>query len=271
MPELPEVETTCRGLRPWVLQRPVAEVRVLRRQLRWAVPTAVEQQVPGGEFSAIFRRGKYVLLSHSWGTCIVHLGMSGSLRYVPATGELRRHDRVSIVFTDGSSLRLHDPRCFGALLWTEEDWHQHKLLRHLGPEPLAHDFTGAYLYRLSRHRRQGVKGLLMDARVVAGIGNIYANEALFVAGIDPRRPGNSLDQDSYVALVQGVRQVLQKAIAAGGTSLRDFVDGQGQPGYFRQQLQVYQRQGQPCHHCGAPIAQCRLAQRSTFFCPHCQR
>ncbi len=271
MPELPEVETTRRGIEPHVKGRRVTGVVVRQRRLRWPVPRALERALPGQVIRAVERRAKYLLLVTDAGTAIVHLGMSGSLRLVPADSAPGPHDHVDLVLDDGNCLRLTDPRRFGALLWTRTDPTRHRLLRDLGPEPFDAAFDGAWLYRRSRGRRVAVKSFLMDSHTVAGVGNIYANEALFLAGIHPARPAGRISRQRYERLAKSVRDILQQAIARGGTTLRDFVGGDGRPGYFQQTLRVYGRAGEPCMQCGAPIRATRIGQRSTFYCPRCQR
>lgn len=271
MPELPEVETIRRGIAPWVLQRQVTAVKVRQSQLRWPVPADLAGYLVGRSFSAVTRRAKYLLLQNDLGRLLIHLGMSGSLRIVSADAAPDRHDHVDIVFADGRCLRLNDPRRFGALLWLEGDPAAHPLLAHLGPEPLGGDFSGAVLYERSRGRRLAVKNFIMDQRVVVGVGNIYASEALFRAGIDPARAAGRISRERYGLLADAVRQVLREAIAAGGTTLRDFTDENGRPGYFSRQLQVYGREGQPCPRCGRAIACATIGQRSSYFCRRCQR
>ncbi|MCG3170665.1 MAG: Formamidopyrimidine-DNA glycosylase [Pseudomonadales bacterium] len=272
MPELPEVETTRRGILPRLEGRRVTAVRVRDGRLRWPVTPGLAGLLEGQVLAGIDRRGKYLLFHFPAGTLLVHLGMSGSLRVVTSPAEpLRRHDHLDLRWDDGSLLCYHDPRRFGAVLWIGDAAASHPLLAGLGPEPLGPEFDGAYLYRRSRGRRAGVKQLLMDGEVVVGVGNIYANEALFLAGIDPRRRAGAIALARYQALAASVRRVLEAAIAQGGTTLRDYVDGNGRPGYFALSLAVYGRAGQPCTRCGTPVRMLRHAQRSTFYCPRCQR
>ncbi|WJW75753.1 bifunctional DNA-formamidopyrimidine glycosylase/DNA-(apurinic or apyrimidinic site) lyase [Thiohalobacter sp. IOR34] len=271
MPELPEVETTRRGLAPHLAGRRVRSVTVRQRRLRWPVPRALERELPGQRLGELRRRGKYLLLESTAGTVILHLGMSGSLRLLPCDAPPGPHDHLDIALDDGRCLRFTDPRRFGTVLWTRRPPERHRLLAGLGPEPLGPDFDGDYLYRRSRGRRLAVKPFIMDSKVVVGVGNIYANEALFLAGIHPARPAGRIGQQRYRRLADAIREVLTAAIAAGGTTLRDFVDGDGRPGYFQQTLRVYGRGGRPCPRCGTPIRETRLAQRSTFYCPRCQR
>ena len=271
MPELPEVETTRRGIAPHLLGRTVKAVTVRQPRLRWPVPAEL-QQMAGRRITAVERRAKYILLTTPAGSAIVHLGMSGSLRIVTAANAApRKHDHVDIAVTGGRLLRLHDPRRFGAVLWTTDPPMRHPLLSPLGPEPLGEHFDGDYLYTRSRGKRVPVKQFIMDGRVVVGVGNIYASEALFLAGISPLRAAGRTALPRYRALAECIRQVLSDAIAQGGTTLRDFVNSDGQPGYFLQQLKVYGRQGQPCRACGTTVKTLRLAQRSTYYCPRCQR
>lgn len=271
MPELPEVETTRRGIAPQLLGRTVKAVTVRQPRLRWPVPAEL-QQMAGQRIAAVERRAKYILLATPAGSAIIHLGMSGSLRIVTATNAApRKHDHVDIAVTGGRLLRLHDPRRFGAVLWTTDPPTQHPLLSPLGPEPLGESFDGDYLHARSRGKRVPVKQFIMDGRVVVGVGNIYASEALFLAGISPLRAAGRIALPRYRTLAECVRQVLSDAIAQGGTTLRDFVNSDGQPGYFLQQLKVYGRQDQPCRRCGTAVKALRLAQRSTYYCPRCQR
>lgn len=271
VPELPEVETTRRGIAPHVTGRKVVAVAIRQRQLRWPVPRTLDRQLPGQRIKAVNRRGKYLLLETTAGTAILHLGMSGSLRIVPARRPPGCHDHADLVLDNGTALRLTDPRRFGALLWTRRAAGQHPLLRDLGPEPLADAFDGAYLYRRSRGRRQAVKPFIMDSHTVVGVGNIYANEALFLAGIHPARAAGRIARARYDRLASAIKEVLRQSIAQGGTTLRDFVDSRGQPGYFQQTLRVYGRGGEPCPVCRTALTETRLGQRSTFYCPHCQR
>ena len=270
MPELPEVETTRRGISPFLVGQTVQTVTIRQRQLRWPIPAELDNALPGQIITAVNRRAKYVLLQTAAGTALVHLGMSGSLRIMDCDTAWKKHDHVSIELNNGRCLRLHDPRRFGALLWTSAPVEQHPLLQKLGPEPLGNNFNGPYLYDLSRQRRTPVKLFIMDGTVVVGAGNIYASEALFMAGIDPRRAAGRISLTRYEKLATAIRQVLQEAIAQGGTTLRDFVGSQGEPGYFKQYLRVYDRQGEPCRSCQTPIRQIRLGQRSSYYCPHCQ-
>ena len=271
MPELPEVETTRMGIEPHIQGQSVAEVIVRNPRLRWPVPDRLDDQLRGKVIEAVRRRAKYLLLDMQGGTLIIHLGMSGSLRIVTAGEPCGKHDHIDIVLSNGSSLRYHDPRRFGAVLWTDLPVHEHELLKKLGPEPLSDDFTPQLLFRLSRNKTQAVKTFIMDSHVVVGVGNIYANEALFKAGIRPDRPAGKISAIRYERLTEHIRATLAEAIQQGGTTLRDFVGGNGKPGYFKQRLTVYGRTGEPCVSCGNPIIETRLGNRGTFYCKKCQR
>ncbi len=270
MPELPEVETTRQGISPHVLGRTVVAAAVRESRLRWPVPADLERLLSGRTVAAITRRGKYLLINFDSGTLILHLGMSGSLRLVDDNAAPQRHDHVDVILDDGCRLRLRDPRRFGSLHWVEGDPLQHPLLASLGPEPLGAAFDGQWLYSRSRGRRVAVKPYLMDGRVVVGVGNIYANEALFLAGIHPLRPAGRISLARYGRLAEAVKEVLQEAIGQGGTTLRDFLGSDGTPGYFSQRLRVYGREAIPCEVCGHLLRQRRIGQRSTYFCPRCQ-
>ncbi len=269
MPELPEVETTCRGIAPHLLDRVVSGAVVRQPQLRWPIPD-LARLLAGQRVHSVERRGKYILIGFAHGTLIVHLGMSGSLRVLPATATPRPHDHVDLLFGE-SCLRLHDPRRFGALLWTEGAPLDHPRLHALGPEPLSEGFDGGHLHRAARGRRVPIKGLLMDGRVVVGVGNIYASEALFRAGILPQRACHRISRQRLDRLAAEVKTVLRYAIERGGTTLRDFLNESGQPGYFAQELFVYGRAGQPCKRCGTRIRTRQIGQRASAYCPRCQR
>ncbi|GAA4494108.1 bifunctional DNA-formamidopyrimidine glycosylase/DNA-(apurinic or apyrimidinic site) lyase [Pseudaeromonas paramecii] len=270
MPELPEVEVTRQGIAPHLAGQTITAVRVRESRLRWPVPSDIQQLV-GCTILSVRRRAKYLLLETELGTAILHLGMSGNLRVLPLGAPVMKHDHVDIELGSGQLLRLHDPRRFGALLWTPEDPARHPLLAKLGPEPLTDAFTAEYLLMRSRGRKGPIKPWLMDNHLVVGVGNIYANEALFAAHIDPRRPAGSLSASEAEVLVAEIKAVLTRAIGQGGTTLKDFTKADGKPGYFAQQLQVYGRAGQGCLACGHPLEEIRLGQRSTVFCPLCQR
>lgn len=270
MPELPEVETTRRGIAPHLIGYSVTALRVRNRWLRWPVSSRLCKALPGQRITGVHRRGKYLLIETPSGTAILHLGMSGSLRVVSADAPATQHDHVDIVLDTGRALRLHDPRRFGTLLWTVGRSGIHKLLRDLGPEPLEDGFDGDYLFNKARGRKVAIKNFIMNSHVVAGIGNIYASEALYLAGIHPQRAAGRVSNRRYRVLAASIKQVLTAAIRAGGTTLRDFVRVDGGPGYFRVHLRVYGRAGQPCGRCHTAIVVCLTGQRSTYYCPRCQ-
>ncbi|MFE8070168.1 bifunctional DNA-formamidopyrimidine glycosylase/DNA-(apurinic or apyrimidinic site) lyase [Marinobacteraceae bacterium S3BR75-40.1] len=269
MPELPEVETTRRGIEPHLVGRRIQAVTVRDSRLRWPVPADLPERLTQSEVQRIDRRGKYLLLQVPHGTALVHLGMSGSMRIVPPGTPYLKHDHVILVLADHQELRFNDPRRFGAWLWTT-DWPAHPLIRDLGPEPLSPEFDGDYLYRLSRGRRAPIKAFIMDHHLVVGVGNIYATEALFLAGIHPARAAGRVGRKRLIALAEAIKTVLAEAIAMGGTTLRDFVNSEGKPGYFAQSLNVYGRAGQSCHRCGRTLRTARLGQRASAYCPGCQ-
>jgi formamidopyrimidine-DNA glycosylase len=270
MPELPEVETTRRGISPHITGRTVSGIIIRNPNLRWPVSRRLASELTGQTITAVERRAKYLLLRTDRGTALIHLGMSGSLRIVNPNTPPGKHDHVDILFDD-LALRFTDPRRFGSLHWTRRPHEQHRLLRDLGPEPLGPAFSGDYLYRASRGRKVAVKQFIMDSHVVVGVGNIYANEALYMAGLNPRRAAGRIGRQKYLLLAEVIREVLSDAIAEGGTTLRDFVNGNGEPGYFRLQLNVYGKAGEPCISCGARIREIRQGQRATFYCPVCQK
>lgn len=271
MPELPEVETTRRGIEPHVVGKRVRAVVVRDSRLRWPVPDELARVLPGLRIDAAERRAKYLLLRTARGHVLVHLGMSGSLRVVPASTQPAAHDHVDVVLEDGTALRLRDPRRFGCVLWLTGDPARFELLKDLGPEPLSDAFDGTYLFARARGRAAPVKHLIMDGHVVVGVGNIYASESLHRAGIHPLRAAGRIARERLDALAVAVKDVLRAAIDAGGTTLRDFAGSDGEPGYFAQELQVYEREGEPCRRCRAPIRCARSGQRSTYWCPRCQR
>lgn len=271
MPELPEVETLRRGLAPLLTGHQIERVTVRHRGLRWPISSALEAQVAGRAVRGVSRRGKYLLLHCDGGTLIIHLGMSGSLCLVPASTAPGRHDHFDAVLEDGRVLRFNDPRRFGSIHWVEGNPLVHRLLAPLGREPLEPGFDGEWLQGAARGRKAAIKHVLMDSHVLAGVGNIYANEALFRAGIHPGRAARRLSLPRYRLLAQAIRETLELALAAGGSTLRDFVDAHGAPGYFQQQYEVYGRNGAPCRKCGTAIRVIRQGQRSTFYCPRCQR
>lgn len=270
MPELPEVETTRRGIEPHLLGQRVSRVLLRERRLRWPIPEDLDVRLSGQRIEAVERRAKYLLIKAESGTLIAHLGMSGSLRLVPLGTPAARHEHVDIELESGLALRYTDPRRFGALLWSQEPL-AHELLARLGPEPLGGSFDGERLYELSRGRSLAVKPFIMDNTVVVGVGNIYASEALFAAGIDPCREAGSISRTRYLRLGEEIKRILAYAIERGGTTLRDFVGGDGQPGYFQQELFVYGRGGEFCKTCGSTLREVKLGQRASVYCPRCQR
>lgn len=271
MPELPEVETTRRGIEPHLRGRRIERLVVRQPRLRWPVPAGLDKKLQGRLIERVERRAKYLLIPFAHGTLIMHLGMSGSLRILPAGEAPGKHDHVDLLLDSGQMLRFTDPRRFGAVLWQALGEPLHPLLSNLGPEPLTDEFDGDYLFERARRRRAPVKTFLMDGRIVVGVGNIYANEALFAAGIRPDRAAGRISRERYGRLAGEVKRVLERSIRQGGTTLRDFVGGDGKPGYFRQQLDVYGRGGEACRSCGEALQEIRLGQRSTVFCRRCQR
>jgi len=270
MPELPEVETTLRGIEPYLLNQRVARVIVRDPRLRWPVPAAVVK-AEGQQFVSLQRRGKYLLLKLRQGGLLIHLGMSGSLRILQEPAAPQKHDHIDVELQNGVCLRFNDPRRFGAFLWVDGEMQLHELLRDLGPEPLSDEFTADYLYQRSRGRNLAIKNFIMNGHIVVGVGNIYASEALFMAGIHPQRAAGRVSRQRYDGLVAAIRDVLARAIRRGGTTLRDFVNSDGAPGYFAQELLVYDRAGSDCFQCGTTIKQKVIGQRSSYYCPACQR
>ena len=270
MPELPEVETTRAGLAPHLEGRRITAVTLRRPDLRWPIPPVVAGQLPGQRIDAVRRRAKYLLLDTAAGSALLHLGMSGSLRVLPATTLVTAHDHVDLALDSGRVLRFNDPRRFGCLLW-QPPGETHELLRELGPEPLSEAFDGNHLFARSRGRSAPVKAFLMDQRIVVGVGNIYAAEALFAAGISPLRAAGKVSRERYVVLADAVQRILAHASARGGTTLRDFISPDGAPGYFEQELSAYGRGGAPCPRCGRALKQASIGQRATVWCAHCQR
>jgi len=270
MPELPEVETSRAGIAPYIENQLFKAVIIRQPKLRWLVPDLLVSTLPGLRLESVRRRGKYLLLATSKGTLILHLGMSGNLRITTTQQSPGKHDHADFVFEDGTVLRFNDQRKFGAILWHSGDISQHPLLIKLGPEPLTGEFNGDYLLHRAGNRILPVKSLLMDSHIVVGVGNIYANESLFMAGIQPARPAGKISATEYWKLANAVKNVLQQAIEMGGTTLRDFNGADGKPGYFKQSLHVYGRAKQPCLSCSNPITLIKIAQRASYFCPVCQ-
>ncbi|POZ61088.1 bifunctional DNA-formamidopyrimidine glycosylase/DNA-(apurinic or apyrimidinic site) lyase [Chromobacterium alticapitis] len=269
MPELPEVETTRRGVAPHLEGRTLRGAIVRNASLRWPVPPDLSARLAGEKVLAVRRRAKYLLLECESGTLLIHLGMSGSLRLMPAGAPPQKHDHLDLQL-DGQVLRYRDPRRFGAVLWHVGPIELHPLLKALGPEPLSDAFDGAALYAATRRRNCAVKLAIMDNHVVVGVGNIYANESLFYAGMAPDRAASALTLQECERLAGEIKAVLKRAIDAGGSTLRDFVDSEGKPGYFQQSYMVYDRHEEPCRRCGSPIRHIRQGQRSTYYCPLCQ-
>ncbi|TXR54695.1 bifunctional DNA-formamidopyrimidine glycosylase/DNA-(apurinic or apyrimidinic site) lyase [Reinekea thalattae] len=270
MPELPEVETTKRGIAPHIEGQQISRVSIRDFRLRWPIEESLAAWAQDQTIHSVERRSKYLILNLDSGALLIHLGMSGNLRVLFDDPTPNKHDHFDIELSNGTRLRYHDPRRFGAFMHTVEPVEQHALITHLGPEPLTDAFTSDYLYQCSRKRKTKIKTLIMDAKMVVGVGNIYANEALFLAGIYPHKQAGRLTKAEAVALAESIKQVLAKAIEQGGTTLKDFVGGDGKPGYFAQSLNVYGRAGLPCLVCGTLIKEMRTANRSTCYCTQCQ-
>jgi len=271
MPELPEVETTLRGIIPHMLHKKIKCFIIRNPNLRWPIPSEINLNMSNQIISSITRRGKYLLFETRNGYMILHLGMSGRLHIVPTATPPKPHDHVDIILSNDLCCRYYDPRRFGCMLWTDSDPLQHKLLKKLGPEPLTEEFNTVYIYQASRERKVGIKQFIMNSQIVVGVGNIYANEALFFAGIHPSRQAGRISYQRYEKLVAAIKQVLTLAIADGGTTLRDFFTIDGQPGYFKQSLAVYGRAEEPCVKCKRKLIQKNINQRTTVFCSQCQR
>lgn len=269
MPELPEVETTRRGIEPFLVGQTIQQVVVHNASLRWPVPEGVKH-LEGAVVESVERRGKYLLIHVPVGMAIVHLGMSGSLRICDISDTRRTHDHVELILASGHCLRLHDPRRFGCFLWQDAGAPIHQLLLKLGPEPLSNEFNGDYLFTATRKRQSAIKNLIMNSSIVVGVGNIYASESLFMAGIRPGRAARRITRQEATFLATMIKTVLQRSIDQGGTTLRDFINSDGNPGYFAQSLLVYGRKDEPCRTCAAPIKHKTLGQRSTFYCSQCQ-
>lgn len=270
MPELPEVETTLNGVNPHILKGKIAKIVIRQARLRWPIPNAVKILLPGQIIRNTRRRGKYMLLETAAGTLILHLGMSGSLRILTTETPPQKHDHVDIIFSNQICLRFRDPRRFGAILWTTKDPLTHPLLADLGPEPLEPGFSGKYLSQRAQNKKVPVKSFIMDSKIVVGVGNIYAAEALFAAGIHPEKAAGKVSPAHYDALVKAIKKILKAAIKQGGTTLKDFVNSDGKKGYFSIQLKAYGRGGLPCIECKTPLTEIRQGQRSTVYCSKCQ-
>ncbi len=270
MPELPEVETTLCGIRPHLLQQRVCKVIIRQTQLRWEIPKILPQQLKQQRLLTIHRRAKYLLFQFDNGYLLIHLGMSGSLRIVSTLEPIPKHAHVDIQFDNTLWLRYIDPRRFGAILWLGQDPFHHPLLQHLGLEPFDPAFTGVYLYQKAKGKRIAIKPFIMDQKIVTGVGNIYATEALFHSGIHPARAAGRIAKKRYDTLVTAIQQILQQAIQQGGTTLKDFSQSNGKPGYFTQSLQIYGYPGQPCPRCNQQLKLISLNNRSSVYCPRCQ-
>lgn len=271
MPELPEVETTLRGIKPHILNRQITSISVRNPSLRWPVPVnSLKDNLVSNSFLSIRRRGKYLILESLKGFVLIHLGMSGCLRIFDNNSAPEKHDHIDVCFDDNSILRYTDPRRFGSFLWTEEP-ESHVLINKLGPEPLGNEFSGTHLFKKSRKKKMPVKNFIMDSQVVVGVGNIYASEALFLAGIRPKKNAGKVSYDQYESLASEIRNLLNKSIEKGGTTLRDFVGGDNKPGYFKQQLNVYGRSGEECKVCRSILKNLKIGQRGSVYCPKCQK
>ena len=271
MPELPEVETTCKGISPHLTNKTISKIIIRQPKLRWPIPSKIKSLLPDIKIQSVTRRAKYILIKTKLGTLILHLGMSGSLRIIKSTTPPDKHDHFDLALKNGFCLRFHDPRRFGCILWTEDDPFSHKLLNQLGPEPLSDNFTADLLHKQSRNRKINIKQFIMNGHIVVGVGNIYASESLFLAGIHPRKAANTVSLIRYKKLVSSIKKVLAAAIKQGGTTLKDFTQSDGKPGYFQQQLNVYGRKGEKCSVCKKPITHCVLGQRATYYCTQCQK
>ena len=270
MPELPEVETTLRGIQPYLRNASVQEVVVRNASLRWPVPSYALSQLKGQAIVESERRAKYILLHTPAGIILLHLGMSGSLRVCDSKTALTKHDHIDLVLDNGAIIRYNDPRRFGCCLLIQQPVNEHKLLQNLGPEPLTDGFDGDYMFAQSRGRSLALKNFIMEGKIVVGVGNIYASESLFLAGIRPTVAAQRLSRKRYNILSEKIKSVLQYAIEAGGTTLNDFTQADGKPGYFKQQLHVYGRAGQACTRCKSRVKSQVIGQRNTFYCPECQ-
>lgn len=271
MPELPEVETTCRGIAPHIIGATIEKLVVRNGSLRWPVDKNLAKYLKNKNILSVSRRAKYILLGFENGQLAIHLGMSGNLRIVSPEETVKKHDHIDVVMGKGGVLRFHDPRRFGAFVWVEGELSSHKLFKDLGPEPLEDAFDLDYLFACSRKKKVSVKSFIMNAHVVVGVGNIYANEALFMSGIHPERFAGSISRKRYLRLIENIKKVLSMAVERGGTTLKDFTNAEGKPGYFSQQLLVYGRKGEPCVECGCTLQELRISQRSTIFCKKCQK
>lgn len=270
MPELPEVETTLRGIQPHIQQQTITQIILRHTHLRWPIPLDIDSILAGQKIQHLERRAKYLLLHFKMGTLMIHLGMSGSLRLLSTAVAPKKHDHIDVIFSPQQILRFTDPRRFGAFLWTTEPLN-HPLLKNLGPEPLEKNFSGKYLAKQAKNKIIAVKNFIMDSKIVVGVGNIYAAEALFLANIHPLTPVKQLTAQQWLQLTHAIKKILRCAISQGGTTLKDFTHSTGKPGYFKQSLKVYGRGGLPCVICHTLLQSIRLGQRSTVFCAVCQK
>lgn len=269
MPELPEVETSRRGISPHIIKKKITAIAIRQSQLRWPITENLAQLLVDKILLSVQRRAKYLLLNFDNGTLLIHLGMSGSLRICPIETPFKKHEHADIVFQN-CLLRYTDPRRFGAILWLGNEPLQHALLKHLGPEPLSEEFSGKYLYEQAKNRKLPVKQFIMEQQVVTGVGNIYATEALFSAGIKPTRSANNISLKRYQRLAEAIKMILEIAIKQGGTTLKDFTGGDGKPGYFQQTLNIYGKSGELCPKCETPLKSIKLAARNSVYCANCQ-
>jgi len=270
MPELPEVETTKRGLDPLILGKQVLSVHIHQKQLRWIIPSHLTTTIKGGLIKKISRRAKFILIKFNNGTLVMHLGMSGSISVVPTRETLKKHHHFELLLDNATSMRFHDPRRFGSILWQKNN-ELLSLFNNLGPEPLSSEFNDNTLYQSSRGKKKNIKTFIMDSNIVVGIGNIYASESLFLAGISPKRAAGKTSKKSYQVLTQCIKQILSEAINNGGTTLNDFSNIDGEPGYFSQVLSVYGRNDMPCVRCDGTIKRIVQNQRASYYCPRCQK
>lgn len=271
MPELPEVETTLRGIKPYIKDQKIVNVIIRKHELRWPIPTQIKELLLNQTVLDLERRGKYLLLKTTHGTIIIHLGMSGTLRILTEHLAPNKHDHVDIIFENNILLRFNDPRRFGSFLWISGEPTQHPLIKHLGIEPLSKQFTGTYLWTRAQNRAITIKSFIMDNKIVTGVGNIYATEALFDAGIYPAKQAKLISKQQYDVLANSIKTILKQAIKKGGTSLKDFLNSDGKPGYFSTELKVYGREGLSCLNCHTPLKLMKIGQRSTVYCNKCQK
>lgn len=269
MPELPEVETTKRGIQPWIHHKEIIEIVVREKRLRWPIPGDIREKLINREIISVQRRAKYLLIETDIGSALIHLGMSGSLRVIKHNEPAGKHDHYDLILNNGMALRYRDPRRFGSLLWAKNPLN-HKLLKQLGPEPLEEKFTGSYLHSKAKNRKITIKQFIMNAHIVVGVGNIYASESLYLAGIHPKRMASRISKKRMDSLVSAIKIILQKAIDAGGTTLRDFQNSDGSEGYFKIELNVYDKRNMPCPNCNSAIRLVNIGQRSTYYCKYCQ-